>query len=296
MDKFEQMRIFARVAEAGSFSNVARELGMSQPSVSKHVAALETRLGVRLLNRSTRNVSLTEEGSTYYTRCRTVLAAVEDADTSVAPGNATPTGLIRIACPFSFGECEMMPVLSKLLAESPDLKIELVMSDRFIDLVSAGVDLAIRLGDLDDSSLIARRLTTTHRKLVASPDYLDHAGRPETLTDLKARNCLVNSRFTLFDTWQLLKDGNPVSVQVRGNLVANHSRTLRQAALQGTGIGQIPHWLVRDDIDAGRLEVVLPDYDPWPLPVHALYPPGPVVPARVRYVIDYLEGAFGGKT
>ena len=269
----------ARVAEAGSFSNVARELGMSQPSVSKHVAALETRLGVRLLNRSTRNVSLTEEGSHYYARCRSVLAAVAEADASVAPGNAAPTGLLRIACPFSFGECEMMPVLSRLLAESPDLKIELVMSDRFVDLVSAGVDLAIRLGDLQDSSLIARRLTTTHRKLVASPDYLDRAGRPKDLAELKAHNCLVNSRFTLFDTWQMLKDGKPVTVQVRGNLVANHSRTLRQAALQGTGIGRIPHWLVRDDIDAGHLEVVLPDYEPWPLPVHALYPPGPVVSA-----------------
>ena len=289
------MQTFLRVAETRSFSGIARERNLSQSTVSKQIAALENRLGVRLLNRSTRSVTLTEEGAAYYEDCRAILDAVAESEAGLTRRRAAPSGLLRLACPVSFGSREIAPLLPGFLEACPELRIELVMSDRYVNLVEEGVDLAVRIGDLADADIIARRIGTTGRELVASPAYLDRAGRPEVLKDLKRHNCLVNTGLTTVDHWHFDGEGGEVSIQVSGNLSADNSEALREAVLDGLGIGLIPVWLVQDDLAAGRLEILLPDYRPLRRPIHAVYPRGRFVPAKVRHAIDMLTAAFADR-
>ena len=296
MDQFQQMTAFVRVSETRNFSGVARELNISQSSVSKQIAGLEQRLGARLLNRSTRSITLTEEGAIYYEHCLAILDAVSEADASITATRTFPSGTLRLACPLSFGTLEIAPLLPRLLVECPNLNIELVMSDRFVDLVEEGIDLAIRVSDLTDSSLISRRIGTAGLLLVASPEYLDGRGRPKTLKDLQDHNCLINTGFSTFDRWHFIGTNGPVSVKVKGNLRANNSETLLAATLEGVGIGLIPTWLANDNLADSRLETVLPDLFSNPVPIHALYPSRRFVPAKVRFTIDALKNALEAKT
>ncbi|CCQ73222.1 LysR family transcriptional regulator [Magnetospira sp. QH-2] len=292
MDRLLQMHLFVRLVEARSFSAVAQERNLSQSTVSKQMAALEGHLGARLLNRSTRRISLTEEGASYYEKCRTILESVAEAEAGVSGAAASPTGTLRLACPLSFGARRIAPLLPSILKDSPDFSIELVMSDRSIDLVEEGVDLAIRIGPLADSALMVQRIGTTWRELVASAEYLQQMREPKDLNDLSGHNCLINTGFSSPDHWHFMVGEDLRSVPVQGTVRANNSGALRECALAGVGIGLIPIWQVEEDLRLGRLQRVLPSLSPAPLPIHALYPRGGFVPAKVRLTLDRLKKAF----
>ncbi|MFJ3487523.1 LysR family transcriptional regulator [Pseudomonas sp. NPDC090202] len=295
MDTLEAMTMFVRVVERGSFSAVARELGTTQPTVSKQIGALEQRLGGRLIARSTRQLSLTDEGQRYYRQCREILAAVDSAEHSFQTGREAVAGPLRVASSVSFGRLQIAPRLQAFLQRHPEVTVDLLLSDQNVELVSEGIDVAIRIGELKDSSLIARHLGVTRRLMVAAPAYLQKRGTPQTPDDLIRHNCLLFNLLEDFDSWTF-NDGQS-SVQVRGNVRSNNSEAIRQMVLSGLGISLSPSWLYCRDIEAGRVVQILPDYVPASLPINALLPANRRQSARVRAFVDFLAEAFAsGKT
>ncbi|MDD1964314.1 LysR family transcriptional regulator [Pseudomonas putida] len=290
MDTLEAMAIFVRVVERGSFSAVARELGTTQPTVSKQINALEKRLGGRLIARSTRQLSLTDEGTRYYKQCRDILAAVDSAEHSFQTGREAVAGPLRIASSVSFGRLQIAPRLQGFLERYPEVTVDLLLSDQNVDLVSEGMDVAIRIGELKDSSLIARQIGLTRRLLVAAPDYLERHGTPQTAEELSLHNCILFNLLADFDTWVF--DAGQYHVQVKGNVRSNNSEAIRQMVLSGLGISLSPTWLYRRDIAQGRVVQVLPDLIPSALPIHALLPANRRQSARVRAFVDYLAEGF----
>ena len=292
MDTLEAMAIFARVVERGSFSAVAREMGLSQPTISKQISLLEKRLGGRLFARSTRQLSLTDEGQRYYEHCRQILAAVDHAEHSFKSGQERVAGSLRIASSGSFGRIQIAPRLHDFLQRYPDLSIDLQLSDENVDLVSEGIDVAIRIGELKDSSLIARQIGLTRRGLYAAPAYLEQRGEPATPENLLDHNCLVFSLLEHSDTWRFEHRGQQHALQVKGNVRSNNSESIRQMVLSGAGLSLSPSWLFREDLQAGRVRGVLTEYVPATLPIHAVFPPDRRQSARVRAFTDYLLDAF----
>ncbi|RON51870.1 LysR family transcriptional regulator [Pseudomonas frederiksbergensis] len=292
MDTLEAMAVFMRVVERGSFSAVAREIGLSQPTISKQIGALETRLGGRLFARSTRNLSLTDEGQRYYEHCRQILAAVDNAEQSFQTGRERVAGPLRIASSGSFGRIQIAPRLHGFLRQHPDVTIDLQLSDENVDLVSEGIDIAVRIGELKDSSLVARQIGLTRRRVFAAPAYLEQHGVPATPDDLTRHNCLVFNQLEHFDTWRLEHDGQWRSVQVKGNVRSNNSEAIRQMVLSGLGLSLSPSWLFREDLQAGRVLALLEGYTPSSLPIHAVFAPDRRQSARVRAFTDYLRDAF----
>ncbi|WP_346831147.1 LysR family transcriptional regulator [Pseudomonas abietaniphila] len=290
MDTLEAMTVFVRVVERGSFSAVARELGTTQPTVSKQISALEQRLGGRLIARSTRQLSLTDEGQRYYQQCREILAAVDNAEHSFQTGREGVAGPLRIASSVSFGRLQIAPRLHRFLQRYPDVTIDLQLSDQNVDLVSEGVDVALRIGDLKDSSLIARQIGLTRRLTVASPAYLKHYHAPQSPDDLTRHNCILFNLLEQFDTWTF--NAGQYQVQVSGNVRSNNSEAIRQMVLSGLGISLSPSWLYRDDIEAGRVIRVLEDYTHSSLPIHAVSPANRRQSARIRAFVDFLVEAF----
>ena len=290
MDTLEAMTVFVRVVERGSFSAVARELGMTQPTVSKQISALEQRLGGRLIARSTRQLSLTDEGQRYYRQCREILAAVDDAEHSFQTGREGVAGPLRIASSVSFGRLQIAPRLQGFLQRYPDITIDLQLSDQNVDLVSEGVDVALRIGDLKDSSLIARQVGLTRRLTVASPAYLKQHSALQSPGDLVRHNCILFNLLEPSDTWAF--DAGQHQVQVRGNVRSNNSEAIRQMVLSGLGISLSPSWLYREDIEAGRVIRVLEGYTPSSLPIHAVSPANRRQSARIRAFVDFLAKAF----
>lgn len=226
MDTLEAMAMFVRVVERGSFSAVARELGTTQPTVSKQINALEKRLGGRLIARSTRQLSLTDQGSRYYKQCRDILAAVDSAEHSFQTGREAVAGPLRIASSVSFGRLHIAPRLQGFLERYPEVTVDLLLSDQNVDLVSEGMDVAIRIGELKDSSLIARQIGLTRCLLVAAPDYLERHGTPQTAEELSLHNCILFNLLADFDTWVF--DAGQYHVQVKGNVRSNNSEAIRQ--------------------------------------------------------------------
>ncbi|MFJ7795676.1 LysR family transcriptional regulator [Pseudomonas sp. NPDC096950] len=292
MDTLEAMSMFMRVVERGSFSAVARELGLSQPTISKQIGALEKRLGGQLFARSTRNLSLTDEGQRYYEHCRQILAAVDNAEHSFQTGQERVAGPLRIGSSGSFGRIQIAPRLHGFLQQHPEVTIDLQLSDENVDLVSEGIDVAVRIGGLKDSSLIARQIGLTRRRVFAAPAYLEQHGVPATPDDLSAHNCLVFNQLEHFDNWGFEHDGQWRTVQVKGNVRSNNSESIRQMVLSGLGLSLSPSWLFREDLQAGRVVAVLDGYMPSSLPIHAVSPPDRRQSARVRAFTDYLRDAF----
>lgn len=292
MDTLEAMAVFLRVVERGSFSAVARELGLSQPTISKQIGALENRLGGRLFARSTRNLSLTDEGQRYYEHCRQILAAVDNAEHSFQTGQERVAGPLRIASSGSFGRIQIAPRLHGFLQQHPDVSIDLQLSDENVDLISEGIDVAVRIGELKDSSLIARPIGLTRRRVFAAPSYLEQHGVPAAPDDLSDHNCLVFNQLEHFDSWRFEHDGQWRSVQVKGNVRSNNSEAIRQMVLSGLGVSLSPSWLFREDLQAGRVVALLDGYTPPSLPIHALFAPDRRQSARVRAFTDYLRDAF----
>lgn len=295
MDRLAMLEVFVAVAERGSFTRAAEELGLSNSAVSKHVMALEERLGARLLNRTTRRVSLTEVGQGYVERARAILADLEEADAAAGSLNDEARGTLKLSAPFSFSERHLGGVLADFMAAHPRLEVDLSLNDRFVDIVDEGFDLAIRIGALRDSSLKARRLAPVRRVLAASPAYVEKAGPLETPDDLAAHTCL---RYSISgDTWELEREGEAGRIAARiraaGPLRVNNGDMLRDVALRGGGIANLPTFIIGEDLAAGRLVRVLPGWCASTIAMYAVYPPGRALSAKVRLLIDFLAEKFG---
>lgn len=289
LDRVTGMQVFARVAALGSFSAAGRALGLSQTGVTKHVAALEARLGTRLLHRTTRRLTLTETGRSYLEACERILAEIAEAEALVGAEGVEAHGTLRLNVPLSFGVREIAPALAAFSAAHPALTIELGLNDRRVDLIEEGWDLAVRIGSLADSGLIARRLASSRLVVCAAPAYLDRHGTPRRPEELKGHNCLG---YTLSDAsgWRFGDQAYPVS----GTLRAPNGAALAAAAVAGLGLVYQPTFLVAEALRAGTL-VALDLGAPCPtLPIHALMPPGRR-PAKTRAFVDYLAERFAGE-
>ena len=289
MDVMHSMAVFRRVVEAKSFSAVARENNMSQSTVSKHIAALEERLDTKLLNRSTRSLKLTEAGKEYYHHCSRILNDFQEAEASVGKGKIKPTGTLRISTSAAFGRTYLLPYLNEFFESYPDINVDLLFDDDYIDLVKEGIDLAIRIGPLADSTLIARKIGSSPRVIVASPDYLVKNGRPRKPADLIKHNCLFYSLQKSPDLWYFnsTQEGDE-SVRVNGRLMASSPDAICDATIEGIGISILCEWYVREYIKQGRLKIILSDYKPTTYDIHAVYPERKFVPQKVKRMIEFL--------
>lgn len=284
----EWMQIFVAVADTGSFSAAASGMGVSQPTVSKQIAALEAHLEVRLFQRTTRSLALTNEGAQFYEAAKQALAAIDEAKARVS-GVPRARGLVRLTCPQSLAERKVATMVAGFLADNPGIEVELVIADRALNLVADNLDMALRVGQLGDSQLLAQRIGVARRMLVAAPSYLARKGTPGVLADLKDHDCVLYSLLGAGNEWRFA-DGR--SVRVAGRLRANCPSTLRAAALAGAGIVQSARWLFEDDLASGALVPVLPDCEPEPMPINAVLPSGQYVSARTRLLLDHLAASF----
>ncbi len=293
MDKLDAMLAFTKVVALGSYAEAGRQLGLTRSAVSKGVIELEQILGARLLDRTTRKVSPTEAGLAYYERCLTILAEVEETELQVSRLHDEPRGTLKLNAPMSFGVLHIGSAIADFMTAFPDLKIELSLSDRFVDPIEDGFDVTIRIAELADSSLIARKLAPGRRVLAASPDYIRSHGLPEEPADLAEHACLNYGHTTVLQRWQLTHNGQAMSVPINSCLCSNNGDVLRQAALAGHGITKLPTFLVGEDIKEGRLKLVLDDYPPSELGIYALYAPNKFLAAKTRVLIDFLVERFG---
>jgi DNA-binding transcriptional LysR family regulator len=289
MDRLTSLATFAQVVESGGFSAAARRLEMSTTMVSNHIQALENRLGVRLLNRTTRRVSLTEVGADYYRRCAHILADIEEADRSAVAQQLTPKGTLRL-----YTNTHILrfvgPIISEYLALYPDVTVDLVMGERMIDLVEERIDLAIRTTPPPDSSLIVRRLIHWRHILGASPQYLEKHGAPQTLAELSQRNCLRYALYPYGDEWRFEDaKGAQFSIHVSGNLITTSAEVLRIAALDGRGLVLGPDFYAFEDLAQQRLIPVLTQYRPVQFAINAIYPAKQNLSAKVRTFLDHIS-------
>jgi len=291
-DTLALFRAFVRVVEAGSFTRVAQEQNSSQPTVSRQVAALEEHLGTRLFTRTTRKLTLTDDGRGFYERAKLAIEAVSEAEDAVGRRRSRPSGALRLAMPVVFGRLRVIPHLKEFLTRYPEVSVDLVMNNANADLVEEGIDLAIRSGEITDSSLIARKIGVTRRVVVAAPSYLRGKALPKHPADLAAHDCLTFTGIPAGVRWQFESPEGPVSVEVKGRVRTRNSEGIREALLSGLGIGYAPIWHFSDEIETGRLVVLLHGYEPKPEPIHAVYPSRRFVPHKTRVMIDFLEQRF----
>jgi DNA-binding transcriptional LysR family regulator len=288
MDRLTSLTAFVRVVDSGGFSAAGRRLNMSTTMVSNHIQSLEDRLGARLLHRTTRKVSLTEIGKAYYDRCVQILADLEQADDIAGAQQSTPRGTLRIYTATHIVQF-IAPVVVEFLAAYPDVKVDLTMGERAVDMIDEGYDVAVRLTPPPDSSLIVRSLATWRHVLCCSPGYLEKHGRPQQLSELSDRNCVRHVSYPYGDEWRFVdRKGAPASVRISGNLITNSGETLRTAALQGNAISLAAGFIVHDDLEAGRLVRLLPEYRTAELAMNAVYPHRHHLSAKVRTFIDVL--------
>jgi DNA-binding transcriptional LysR family regulator len=288
MDRLTSLTAFVRVADSGGFSAAGRRLNMSTTMVSNHVQALEDRLGARLLNRTTRKVSLTEVGRAYYDRAIQILADIEQADDIAGALQSTPRGTLRIYTATHIVQF-VGPVVAEFLAAYPDVKVDLSMGERAIDIIEEGFDIAVRMTPPPDSSLIVRSLATWRHVLCCSHGYLEKHGRPAQLSELASHNCIRHVNYPYEDEWRFVdRKGAPASVGISGNLITNSGETLRLTALQGGGICLAAGFLIHQDLEEGRLVRLLPEYRPVEFSMNAVYPHRHHLSAKVRTFIDML--------
>ena len=291
MDRFTAMGLFVRIVETGSFSAVAREMNMTQPTVSKQLTALEKQLKTRLLNRSTRQLSLTEAGAAYFDSSKRILDTVTEAEANLGLLQTQLTGVLRINSSIGLGQMYLGPLVLKFQEMHPGLMIDLAYADRFVDLVEEGIDVAIRIGKLLDSGLSARRIGTSERCLIATPGYLKKHGVPKTPQDLVDHNCILYAYLSTGSEWVFGKDGE-TRVKVSGTLRANNGEAIRQAVMADIGIAASPAWLIQDDLKSGRVQELLKDFAPPPGEINAVYPSGRHVSAKVRAFTEFVKTEF----
>lgn len=292
MDRFQEMRVFAAVVDAGSFVRACDAIGVSKPAVSRHVAALESRLGVRLLQRTTRRLSLTEEGEVFYARCKELLAEVDEAEAEVASRADQAVGQLRINAPVSFAMIHLAPLWPQFVARHPGVTLDITLADRVVDLVEEGADLAVRITRMPDSTLVSRKLGSTRLVLCASPAYLRKNGTPKHPSEIAAHTVLAYSLLSARYNWEFEGPHGRVEVKVSPRIYTNSGDTCRAAALQDLGIILQPTFLVGADLQSGALVEVLPQYRALELGIYAVYPTRRHVPPKVRLMIDFLVGAF----
>lgn len=297
MDYFTALRAFRAVVEEDGFAPAARRMGLATSSLTRQVNALEASLGTQLLNRSTRSVTLTDTGERYFDQAILVLDALDDANRSVSEAGGAPRGLLRVSMPVVFGSLHVAPAMGLFMRRCPDVELDFRLSDGFVNLVEDRIDIAIRIGQLDTGSLIARKLAPHRRLICASPDYLGEHGVPGHPDDLETHNCLCFDFSDGDRTWRVEKDGESLSLKVKGSMVANNSEMLRQAAISGAGMLMMPSWLVGEDLKAGRLMRVLPDWSvghgETDTAIHAVYLPNRRGSKKVTAFVDHLVAHFG---
>jgi DNA-binding transcriptional LysR family regulator len=290
MDRFGDLDVFAHVVTAKSMSAAGRQLKLSPAVISKRIRRLEERLGVRLLQRTTRQLSLTEAGQGFYERVVSILSSIEDAEAWVASGTGQARGTLRVSAPTSFGRMHIASHLKPFLDANPLVSVDLILTDAFVDIIGEGFDLAVRIADLQDSSLVAKRLAPNHRVLCATPGYLTARGVPDSIEAL-ARHTLIAHNA---DQWRLDGPSGPVNVRVGGPLRTNSSEVVREALLAGVGIALRSTWDVGPELKSGALLRVLPEYSVGKrVAVHAVYPSRRHMEQKVRVFVDYLAELYG---
>jgi len=293
MDRLTALTVFRQVVAQGSFAAAGRRLGLSPAAVSKNVRELEAHLGVRLLNRTTRRMSLTEAGVIFYERVRRVVEEVEEARVAVSQLQATPRGTLRVSAPVSFGISHVAPVLPDFMRRYPELHVDISLTDHQVDLVDEGIDVAIRIGTLTDTSLIARRIREYDRVVAASPDYWRKHGMPKHPSDLSDHNCLTYAYFASGRTWHLnAPEGGEIAVRVGGSLNANNGEILLRAAEDGVGVIQSPSFICDQAIAEGRLIPALQEFGFEPVGLHAVFPHARNLSTKVRVFVDFLVERF----
>jgi len=296
MDRFKTIDSFVRVATAGSFSAAAKQLGMSRALVSLHVTDLEKRLGVRLLNRTTRSLTLTEAGTNYLEFCQRMMAEIHEQESSIARLQKEPRGSLKVAAPKSFGTLHLSDAVVSFSAKYSDIQLSLILEDysfRAYDFVDQGLDVAVRLGDLPDSTLVARKIAMLQWIVCASPEYVARRGEPKTPADLGKHDCLAHVNLDPNDhAWRLHNSEHVISVKIAGAFSSNSALVLRKAALAGLGIAYLPLYCIDEDLKSGALRQLLPRYSPPERPIYVVYPPASRVPERVRTFVDFLADWF----
>ncbi|MFZ5457010.1 MAG: LysR family transcriptional regulator [Pseudomonadota bacterium] len=292
MSQLEDMQIFVSTVDAQSFTAAADRLGLSKQLISRRIMALEERLGARLLVRTTRRLSITDTGRGFYERAVKILQDVDEAEQLVANQNAAPRGTLRLSAPMSFGTLHLGPAIARFMATWPEVTMELDLSDRFVDVVGEGYDMAVRIGQLDDSSLIARAIAPTQLVACASPAYLEQHGRPQTPAELKDHQCLLYGHSRSVE-WPFLDKGRPFALPVSGRLRANNGELACDAAIAGLGVVLLPTFIVGEALRAGSLVSVLDEYAPAPLTIYAVYPQHRQQSRTVKVFTEFLRNTFG---
>ena len=295
MDKLNGMRAFVAVAETGGFASAARRLSLSRALVSRYVGQLEESLSVRLFNRTTRRVSLTTVGQAYYERCAPLLEELLALESSVREAQERPVGELRVSAPVSFAELHLMELVAAFGDRYPALRIDLQLTDRMVDMVAEGLDVSLRITELADSSLVARRLAPVRVVTCAAPDYLQAHGQPCHPSELARHRCLVDSNLGDSRHWLFREQGETLRVAVDGAIRVNGARAIRELAVAGRGIAMSPLFVVADDVRAGRLTMVLSDFEYHDLALYALYPHRRHLTARVRLFVEALREHFSGR-
>jgi len=288
MNVLDSMRAFTAVVDCGSFTKAGDRLAMSKTLTSKKVLALESHLGTRLLNRTTRSLSLTEAGRLFYDRCQQILEDVDDLEALMQNQMAEPRGQLMASAPTTFGEMFIAPLLPVFTERFPHIQIDLNLTDRHVDLVEEGFDLAIRVADLPDSSLIARKLASAPIHVCAAPGYLEKHERPKHPSDLQQHSCIVDTNFSNPRSWPFLDNARKIQVPVNGVHSVNSARAVRDIALTGCGIALCPGYMIADEREAGRLETVLSEYNAFDISVYALYSSKRNLAPKVRAFVDFL--------
>jgi DNA-binding transcriptional LysR family regulator len=296
MDKFEAMRVFCSVIEAGGFAPAAERMGLSTSAVSRHVAQLEAHLNVRLLNRTTRRMSPTDEGFAYFERCTQLLADLEETEASVAGEALHPRGRLRLTAPIALATLRLAPAFAAFSHQYPDITLDIQLSDNVADFAEEGLDLAIRVGRVGSENLVARHIGETELLVAAAPEYLARAGSPANPEELVRHDCLTYTYASIGNQWTFEdKTGKPINVRIGGPLHANNGMLLAEIAAAGGGIALAPCFILQPLIDAGRLRRVLPDWNTPHLPIHAVYPTRRHLSAKVQAMASFLKDWFAAQ-
>jgi DNA-binding transcriptional LysR family regulator len=292
MDKLVSMRVFSAVAKNGSFSKAAKKLSISKAMVSKHIKNLENSLSVRLFNRTTRKLNLTDAGSSYYEKVNMILSEIDETESAISQLNSEPKGKLKVMAQPSFGAFHLSRALSLYLKKYTEVTVNLELSHRIPDLVEENIDLAFHVGELNDSMYVSRRIASARRVICASPEYIKKNGMPEKPEDLLNHNCLIYMPRNDMGKWEFLDKGKRKKIKVTGDIQCNSGDALRVASIQSRGITQLPTYMVGLDIQAGRLEAVLEDFEPEKQPIYAIYNHRKYVSAKIKTFIDFIYDLY----
>ena len=293
MDKYQEMRVFSTVVEAGSFVAAAESLGMSKAAVSRYVSELEQRLGVRLIHRTTRKLSLTPEGEVFLARCQDILSSIDASEAEISTRSVTVSGLLKVSVPVSFGIRHMAPLWHEFLDKHPQVSLDVQLADRVIDLVDEGFDLAVRIARLPDSSLISRQIASTRLVLCAAPNYLERKGIPKHPSELVEHDVVSYSRLATGDQWHFERPEGTISVKVRPRMWSNNGDSCIAACVQGAGIQLQPTFLIEQELRRGALIEILPQFRAANLGIYVVYPTRKFVLPKVRALVEFLDARLG---